>query len=129
MSSEDFTRAVTVKRNTKKKSGYTVSESDGEYYMGAVPDKARVNVGDKITAINGIKAEEFADEEDANELIESIRLVVVPAGEIAEYEAAMAAEEGGAAPKAGPAGAVTPSGEKKVNSKIIMTQETIHESL
>lgn len=105
MSSEDFTRAVTVKRNTKKKSGYTVSESDGEYYLGAIPDKARVNVGDKITGINGIKAEDFADEEDANELMESIRLVVVPADEIAEYEAAKATEEGGA---------VVPANGKKV---------------
>jgi predicted metalloprotease with PDZ domain len=114
MPSEDFTRAVTVKRNTKKKSGYTVSESDGEFCVGAVPDKARVNVGDKITGINGVKAAEFADEEDANELIDSIRLVVVPASEIADYEAAKAAEKGGAAPKGDPGGAIVPSDEKKV---------------
>jgi predicted metalloprotease with PDZ domain len=114
MSSEDFTRAVTVKRNTKKKSGYTVSGSDGEYCMGAVPDKARVNVGDRITGINGIKAEEFTNEDDANQLIDSIRLVVVPADEIADYEAAKAAEEGGAASKGAPGGAIVPSNEKKV---------------
>ena len=116
MSSEDFTRAVTVKRNTKKKSGYTVSESDGEYYVGAVPDKARVNVGDKITAINGIKAEDFEDEEDANELMESIRLVVIPADEIAEYEAAKAAEENASVSNRADGGAVIPSNGDKVTS-------------
>lgn len=105
MSSEDFTRAVTVKRNAKKKSGYTITESDGEYYMGAVPDKARVNVGDKIMGINGIKAEDFADEEDANELIDSIRIVVVPADEIEDYENALAAERGGQVPKGNQKGA------------------------
>ena len=111
MPSEDFTRAVTVKRNTKKKSGYTVTQTDGEYVMGAVPDKARVNVGDKIVAINGITSDEFADEEDANELMDSIRLVVVPAAEIADYEAAKAAE-GGEAPK-GAAG--NPANEAQVS--------------
>eukprot|EP00934_Nitzschia_sp_Nitz4_P006090 Nitzschia sp. Nitz4//scaffold75_size92586//24921//30479//NITZ4_004847-RA/size92586-augustus-gene-0.88-mRNA-1//-1//CDS//3329557681//6080//frame0 len=94
MSSEDFTRAVTVKRNAKKKSGYVIEESDGEYIIGAVPDKARVNVGDKIMGINGIKAEDFEDEEDANELIDSIRIVVVPKDEIEDYESALAAENG-----------------------------------
>ncbi len=98
MSSDDFTRAVTVKRNTKKKSGYTISKSDDCYYIGAVPDKARVQIGDKIMGINGVHADDFADEEDANELLESIRLVVVPADEIQDYEAAKAAEESGAAP-------------------------------
>ena len=112
MPSEDFTRAVTVKRNTKKKSGYTVAESDGEYYVGAVPDKARVKVGDKVVGINGIKADEFADEEDANELMDSIRLVVVPAAEIDDYEAAEA-EEDADAPRG--ASAITPVNGSKVN--------------
>jgi len=98
MSSDDFTRAVTVKRNTKKKSGYTISKSDDGYIVEAVPDKARVQIGDKVMGINGVHADDFADEEDANELLESIRLVVVPADEIQDYEAAKAAEESGAAP-------------------------------
>jgi hypothetical protein len=102
MQSEEFTRAVLVKRNTKKNSGYTVSEEDGEYFVGAVPDKARVNIGDKIVGINGIRAEDFEDEEDANALINSIRLVVVPADKIEEYEAAKAlTESGGIAPTNG----------------------------
>lgn len=114
MSSEDFTRAVTVKRNTKKKSGYTVTEEDGEFFIGAVPDKARVSVGDKIAGINGIRAEDFEDEEDANTLIDSIRLVFVPADEIEEYEAAKAAEENGQAL----AGVATTKNEKRVRSLI-----------
>lgn len=90
--SEDFTKAVTLKRNAKKKSGYTIAESDGEYFVGAVPEKARVNVGDKVVGVNGIRADEFEDEEDANGLIDSIRIVVVPAAEIDDYEKAVAAE-------------------------------------
>lgn len=114
MPSEDYTRAVTVKRNTKKKSGYTVAESDGEYFIGAVPDKARVNIGDKVAGINGIKAEEFADEEDANELMDSIRLVVVPAAEIDDFEAAKA-EEDGDAPEGALGNAITTTNGKKVS--------------
>lgn len=96
--SEDYTKAVTLKRNAKKKSGYVIAESDGEYFVGAVPDKARVTVGDRVVGINGIRADDFEDEEDANELIDSIRLVVVPAAEIEDYEKAKAAENGVAAP-------------------------------
>lgn len=118
MSSEDFTRAVTVKRNTKKKSGYSIAKSDDGYYMEAVPDKARVNIGDIIVGINGVKAEDFADEEDANELLESIRLVVVPADEIEDYEAAKAAEENGNAPPASRSGASVPANTKKVNANV-----------
>jgi predicted metalloprotease with PDZ domain len=91
--SEDHTKSVTVKRTAKKKSGYTVSKDDGEYFVAEAPGKARVNVGDKVVGINGIRAEEFVDEGDANDLIESIRIVVVPEAEIEEYEAAKEAEE------------------------------------
>lgn len=100
MPSEDFTRTVTVKRSAKKKAGYTVTEENGEYFVGGVPDKPRVNVGDRIVGINGIPAEDFEDEEDANVLINSIRLVVVPADEISDYEAAKALEESGQAASA-----------------------------
>ena len=123
MSSDDFTRAVTVKRNTKKKSGYTISKSDDGYIVEAVPDKARVQLGDKIMGINGVHADDFADEEDANELLESIRLVVVPADEIQDYEAAKAAEESGAAP-AGNARAAP--GGKQVKTEISIPQKRFH---
>jgi predicted metalloprotease with PDZ domain len=86
--SDDHTRSVTVKRTAKKKSGYIVSVEDAEYLITATPAKARVNVGDKVVGINGIKAEDFVDEDDANDLIESIRIVVVPEDQIEAYEAA-----------------------------------------
>ena len=86
--------------------------------MEAVPDKARVNIGDIIVGINGVKAEDFADEEDANQLLESIRLVVVPADEIEDYEAAKAAEENGNAPPASRSGASVPANTKKVNANV-----------
>lgn len=82
----DLTKAVTVKRNAKKKSGYTVAEQEGYYYLKEAPAKARVTPGDKVVGINGIKAEEFLDEDDANNLIESIRIVVVPQDKIEEYD-------------------------------------------
>jgi hypothetical protein len=90
--SEEHTRSVTVKRTAKKKSGYKLSEEDGEYFIAEAPPKARVNVGDKVVGVNGIKADEFADDDDANDLIESIRIVAVPEDEIEEYEAAKEAE-------------------------------------
>lgn len=95
MSSEDFTKTVVLKRNAKKKSGYTIVEQDGEYFVQAVPAKARVNEGDKVVGINGIGCDEFVDEDDANDLIESIRIVVVPEDQIADYDAAREAEEEG----------------------------------
>lgn len=90
--SEEHTRSVTVKRTAKKKAGYAVEEREGEYFISEVPAKARVNVGDKVTGINGIKADEFEDEDDANDLIESIRIVAVPEDEIDDYEAALEEE-------------------------------------
>jgi predicted metalloprotease with PDZ domain len=84
--SSDLTKAVIVKRNAKKKSGYTVAEQEGYYYLKEAPAKARVTPGDKVVGINGIKAEEFLDEDDANNLIESIRIVVIPQDKIEEYD-------------------------------------------
>ena len=107
MPSEDFTRAISVKRATKKKSGYVVVENEGEFLVGDVPDKARVNVGDRIVGINGVRAEHIEDEEEANDLVNRIRLVVVPVSEIEEYEAAKAAEE--------PVAGVAPTNGKRVS--------------
>lgn len=95
MSSEDYTRTVVLKRSAKKKSGYAILEKNGEYFVHAIPPKARVNEGDKVVGINGITSDEFVDEDDANDLIESIRIVVVPEDQIANYEAAKEAEEAG----------------------------------
>lgn len=92
--SSEHTQSVTVKRKTKKKSGYIVREEDGEYYVDEVPPKARVNVDDKIVAINGVKKEDFADEHEANELIESVQLVIVPQAELEEYDRKKAEEDG-----------------------------------
>jgi len=83
---EDLTKSVTVKRSAKKKSGYVVGEQDGYYYLSETPAKARVKPGDRIMGINGIAAEEFLDEDDANDLIESIRITVVPQANIEEYD-------------------------------------------
>ena len=91
--SEDFTRAVVVKRTAKKKSGYKVAEKDGDFFVTETPEKARVDVGDLIVGINGLGSDDFVDEDNANEMIESIRIVVVPAKKIKEYEAAKEAEE------------------------------------
>ena len=96
---DDLTRSVTVKRTAKKKSGYTVSEQNGVYYVSEAPAKARVTPGDKVVGINGIRSDDFLDEDDANDLIESIRIVVIPEDKIEEYDdaaaAAEAAENGG----------------------------------
>ncbi|CAJ1900179.1 unnamed protein product [Cylindrotheca closterium] len=95
MSSEDYTKTVVLKRSAKKKSGYAIVEKEGEYFVDAIPPKARVNEGDKVVGINGITSDEFVDEDDANDLIESIRIVVVPEDQIADYEAAKEAEDAG----------------------------------
>lgn len=87
MSPEDLTHAVVLKRKSKKKSGYAIEEQDGEYFISDTPAKARVNVGSKVVRINGIVSDDFENEEDANDLMESIRIVVVPADKIKEYEA------------------------------------------
>jgi len=110
MTSEDFTRTVTVKRTTKKKSGYVVLENEGNFLVGDVPDKARVNVGDRIVGINGVRVEHIDDEEEANALMNSIRLVVVPVNEIEEYDAAKSAEESDQSPAG-----VAPTNGKRVS--------------
>jgi DNA-directed RNA polymerase subunit RPC12/RpoP len=82
----NWTKTVTVKRSGKKKSSYTVGEQDGYYYVAECPNKARVRPGDRIIGINGISSDEFMDEDDANDLIESIRITVVPQDKLEEYD-------------------------------------------
>ena len=83
---EDLTNTLLLKRNTKKKSGYSVAEEGGGYVLESTPSKARVRSGDRVVRINGIPAEEFLGEEDANGLIESIRIVVIPKEKLDEYD-------------------------------------------
>jgi hypothetical protein len=91
---EDLTKTVTVKRSGKKKSSYTIGEQDGYYYVAECPNKARVRPGDRIMGINGISAEEFMDEDDANALIDSIRITVVPQDKLDEYDELHGTEDG-----------------------------------
>jgi hypothetical protein len=86
MADDDLTKSVTVKRSAKKKSGYTVGRQDDFYYVAEAPAKARVKPGDRVVGINGITSDEFIDEDDANDLIESIRIVVVPKDKLEEYD-------------------------------------------
>ncbi|KAG7361547.1 TFIIB zinc-binding protein [Nitzschia inconspicua] len=88
MSDEEnnLTKTVTVKRSGKKKSSYVVGEQDGYYYVAECPNKARVRPGDRILGINGISSDEFMDEDDANDLIDSIRITVVPQDKLDEYD-------------------------------------------
>ena len=90
---EDLIKAVTVKRSGKKKSSYTIGEQDGYYYVAECPNKAPVRPGDRIMGINGISAEEFMDEDDANDLIDSIRITVVPQDKLEEYDELHGVEE------------------------------------
>mmetsp|Transcript_16995 Transcript_16995/g.34954 ORF Transcript_16995/g.34954 Transcript_16995/m.34954 type:complete len:349 (-) Transcript_16995:249-1295(-) len=89
--SGELTKTAILKRSSKKASGFTVSEDDGVYTLDAIPSKARANVGDRIARINGIGADEFVDKDDANTLMETISIVVVPVDKIEEYDKAMAA--------------------------------------
>lgn len=90
---EDLTKTLLLKRSTKKKSGYLVAEEDNGYYLETAPSKARVNSGDRVVGINGIPAEEFLDADDANGLIESIRIVVVPKDKVDEYDRVYQADD------------------------------------
>jgi len=83
---KDLTKTLLLKRSTKKKSGYSVSEEELGYFLETAPSKARVNPGDRVVGINGIPADDFLDEDDANGLIESIRIVVVPQDNLDEYD-------------------------------------------
>ena len=87
--SEDLTKTVVVKRRGKSNSCYIVEEGDGgDYFLAAVPEeKAKLNEGDQIVSINGIAAHDFVDAGDANALIESIRIKVVPNDDIEAFDA------------------------------------------
>ena len=94
--SEKLTKPVTVKTKAKKKSGYEVEEFDGKYIVSKHPPRARVNEGDKIVSINGVPATDFKNEKAANDLIESVQLVVVPKADLDEYDRLKAKEDAAA---------------------------------
>ena len=67
---------VTVNRKSKKKPGFEVEQrSDGFFYIIKVPKNCtKISVGDRVLEINGTSAEEFKSEENANDLVDSLRI-------------------------------------------------------
>jgi hypothetical protein len=91
--SEEHTKIISVKRKGTKKSGYEVSGKGSSYKVSKAPPRARVAPGDKIVSINGVGSDDIADADEANDLIESCQLVVVPKDELDEYDRLKAEEE------------------------------------
>ena len=85
---EELTKTLTVRRRKSPKSGYSITKEEDAYILDTISSKAQasVNLGDRVIAINGIPSEEFLDEEDANNLIECIRIVVIPRDNIEKYD-------------------------------------------
>lgn len=69
---------VTVNRKSKKKPGFEVEQrSDGFYYITKTPKNCtKISVGDRVLEINGTSSEEFKSEENANDLVDSLRIDV-----------------------------------------------------
>lgn len=69
---------VTVKRQSKKKSGFEVERrDDGFYYMIKIPSGFKqIGVGDRVMEINGTTYLDFKHERHANDLIDCFRLEV-----------------------------------------------------
>lgn len=75
---DDGHMVVTIKRNSKKKAGFEVEKRrDGFYYITKVPKNCKkIGVGDRVLEINGTIHEEFKNQKNANDLVDSIRLEV-----------------------------------------------------
>jgi len=71
---------VTIKRKSKKKAGFEVERrDDGFYYIIKVPKNCtKIGVGDRVLEINGTMHENFKNQMNANDLVDSFRLEVVP---------------------------------------------------
>lgn len=72
---------VTIKRKSKKKAGFEVEkrEEDGFYYITKVPKNCtKIGVGDRVLEINGLMHQDFKSQTNANDLVDSLRLEVVP---------------------------------------------------
>jgi len=72
---------VTIKRKSAKKAGFEVEkrEEDGFYYITKVPQNCKkIGVGDRVLEINGTLHADFKSQTNANDLVNSFRLEVVP---------------------------------------------------
>jgi len=72
---------VTIKRKSNKTAGFEVEkrEEDGLYYITKVPKKCtEIAVGDRVLEINGTTHNNFKSQTNANDLIDSLKLDVVP---------------------------------------------------
>lgn len=72
---------VTIKRRSNKKPGFEVEkrEEDGFYYITKVPKSCtEIAVGDRVLEINGTTYKNFKSQKDANDLVDSFQLDVVP---------------------------------------------------
>ena len=70
---------VTIKRKSKKKSGFEVEkrEEDGLYYITKIPKNCtQIGVGDRVLEINGTMHNDFKSQTNANDLVDTLRLEV-----------------------------------------------------
>lgn len=79
--SSDGLISVTIQRRSNKKPGFEVEkrEEDGFYYITKVPKNCtNIAVGDRVLEINGTTHKDFKSETNANDLVDSLKLDVVP---------------------------------------------------
>lgn len=79
--SSDGLISVTIKRRSKKKAGFEVKkrEEDGFFYITKVPKNCTgIAVGDRVLEINGTMHKDFKSETNANDLVDSLKLDLVP---------------------------------------------------
>ena len=69
---------VTIQRKSKKKAGFEVERrKDGFYYITRVPKSCtKIGVGDRVLEINGTMHQDFKNQTNANDLVDSFRLHV-----------------------------------------------------
>lgn len=95
--SSDGLMSVTIKRKSTKKAVFEVEkrEEDGFYYITKVPKNCtEIAVGDRVLEINGTIHENFMSQTNANDLVDSIKLDVVPIDDDDEYSQGEYSEEG-----------------------------------
>lgn len=79
--SSDGPISVTIQRRSKKKELFKVEkrEEDGFYYITKVPKNCtNIAVGDRVLEINGTMFTDFKSETNANDLVDSLKLDVIP---------------------------------------------------
>jgi hypothetical protein len=79
---------LTIKRRSNKKAGFEVEKyEDGFYYISKVPKNCKkIGVGDRVLEINGTMHSDFKSATNANDLVDSFRLEVVPLDDNDEEE-------------------------------------------